>query len=74
MDKAAIESYLGKHPLDDELMAGDLNPHLVIIEITKAVTEIVIDYGFPCTEQDVMLFWLTKNVVFESVQRRIKQR
>lgn len=61
-----ISNYLKQNPIDDKSFVLDLNPQIFVQKASKLISKVIIDSGFPCTPEEVMLFWLTESLLDRS--------
>lgn len=58
-----ISNYLKKNPIDDESFVLDLNPQIFVQNASNFISKVIIDFGFSCTPEEVILFWLTESLL-----------
>jgi hypothetical protein len=58
-----ISNYLKQNPIDDENFVLDLNPQVFVQNASKTISKVIIDSGFSCTPEEVILFWLTESLL-----------
>ena len=63
-----ISNYLKQNPINNETFILDLNPSLVIQSASKTVAKTIVDSGFDCSSEEVILFWLTESLLDKSKQ------